>query len=160
LAYHGLGEVFVLLFYGLTATCAAYWLQTGIVDWHVLQLSLQTGCLSTILIAINNLRDHVEDRLANKNTLAVRFGVLFGRIEITLLIAVPYLMTFIWIFQYGIYLAILPWITLPIAYYVLKNLWLQTPGKVYNKFFGVAALLVLLFSFCLSISFFLTKGTL
>lgn len=74
LAYRGLGEVFVILFFGLIAVGGTVFVQTG--EWMSggFLLGLQIGLLSAVLIAINNFRDLEEDRAAGKNTIVVRFG--------------------------------------------------------------------------------------
>jgi 1,4-dihydroxy-2-naphthoate octaprenyltransferase len=74
LAYRGLGEVFVVLFFGLVAVCGTVFMQTG--EWRPegLLLGAQVGLLSAVLISINNLRDREEDATTGKRTLAVRLG--------------------------------------------------------------------------------------
>jgi 1,4-dihydroxy-2-naphthoate octaprenyltransferase len=86
LAYRGLGELFVILFFGFIAVMGSAYVQSG--EWLVSALvaGFQIGCLSTVLIAVNNLRDYEEDSTTGKRTLAVRFGKNLARIEITLLI--------------------------------------------------------------------------
>jgi len=74
LAYRGLGELFVILFFGLVAVMGTIFIQTGEVPWQGWILGLQIGCLSAVLIAVNNYRDLEEDRVADKRTLAVRWG--------------------------------------------------------------------------------------
>jgi 1,4-dihydroxy-2-naphthoate octaprenyltransferase len=76
----------VILFFGLVAVTGSAFVQSG--QWHVeaLVAGLQIGCLSTVLIAINNLRDVEEDTKSNKRTLAVRFGTTFAKWEVTGLI--------------------------------------------------------------------------
>src|SRR5205085_3166834 len=79
LAYHGLGEVFVLIFFGLTAVAGSYYVQRLIIDLMVLVAGFAVGALAVILLAINNLRDIENDRASNKHTLAARFGAEFAR---------------------------------------------------------------------------------
>ena len=74
LAYRGLGEVFVILFFGLIAVTGTVFIQTGEWPREALLLGLQVGMLSAILISINNFRDREEDATTGKRTLAVRFG--------------------------------------------------------------------------------------
>lgn len=74
LAYLGLGEVFVILFFGLVAVAGTVFVQTGNWPTEAWVVGLQIGLLSAVLIAVNNYRDVEEDRAANKRTLAVRFG--------------------------------------------------------------------------------------
>ena len=74
LAYRGLGEVFVILFFGLVAVAGTVFVQTGGWPREALLLGFQIGLLSAVLISINNLRDREEDATTGKRTLAVRFG--------------------------------------------------------------------------------------
>lgn len=74
LAYRGLGEIFVILFFGFVAVMGTFFVQTGFWPWQGWILGLQIGCLSAVLIAVNNYRDLEEDRAANKRTLVVRWG--------------------------------------------------------------------------------------
>lgn len=79
LAYLGLGEIFVFLFFGPVAVLGTYFLQTGHLRIEPLVLSLVPGSLSTAILSVNNLRDIQEDKRANKKTLAVRFGKSIGQ---------------------------------------------------------------------------------
>ncbi|MEO5715897.1 MAG: 1,4-dihydroxy-2-naphthoate octaprenyltransferase [Luteolibacter sp.] len=74
LAYRGMGEIFVILFFGLVAVTGTVFIQTGTWPREALLLGLQIGLLSAVLISINNLRDREEDATTGKRTLAVRFG--------------------------------------------------------------------------------------
>lgn len=86
LAYLGLGEVFVVIFFGPVATLGTYYVQALEFSKEVFIAGLAPGLLSTALIAVNNLRDIPTDIKARKRTLAVRFGYRFARIEYTLCI--------------------------------------------------------------------------
>lgn len=155
LAYHGLGDLFVLLFFGLGAVVGVYYLQTMFVDDRAILAGVQIGMLATVLIAINNLRDRTEDAKANKRTLAVRFGVTFMRYEITLFTFVPFLLNMVWL-KFGYLLAgMLPWLALPLAIKVVTGILKLEPGALYNRFFAQAALLHLLFGLLLSLGFML-----
>ena len=80
LAYNGLGELFVLLFFGLVAVVGTVFVQIG---WQAdfrdiyfcaIVLGVQCGLLSCLLIEVNNIRDRKEDATTGKRTLAVRWG--------------------------------------------------------------------------------------
>ena len=86
LAYLGLGEVFVVIFFGPVATLGTYYVQALEFSKEVFIAGLAPGLISTALIAVNNLRDIPTDIKARKKTLAVRFGYRFARIEYTLCI--------------------------------------------------------------------------
>jgi 1,4-dihydroxy-2-naphthoate octaprenyltransferase len=74
LAYRGLGEVFVILFFGFIAVAGSVFIQTGTWPAAAWLLGWQVGLLSAVLISINNLRDRAEDATTGKRTLAVRCG--------------------------------------------------------------------------------------
>ncbi len=74
LAYRGMGEIFVIGFFGLIAVTGTVFIQTGMWPREALLLGFQIGLLSAVLISINNLRDREEDATTGKRTLAVRFG--------------------------------------------------------------------------------------
>ena len=74
LAYLGLGELFVVLFFGLVAVMGTVFVQTGAWLGEAAWLGLALGSLSAVLISINNLRDVEEDTTSGKRTLAVRWG--------------------------------------------------------------------------------------
>jgi len=89
LAYQGLGDIFVLIFFGPVATFFTYTLQTGTFSIIPLIGGLAPGFFSVAILVINNLRDEEEDRKSNKKTLVVRLGAPFGKVEyaLSLLIA-------------------------------------------------------------------------
>ncbi len=81
LGYLGLGEIFVLIFFGPVAVGGTYYVQT--LEWRLLPTvaGLAPGLIACAILAVNNLRDVEEDRRTGKKTLAVRFGARFAGIE-------------------------------------------------------------------------------
>lgn len=155
LAYCGLGDIFVFVFFGLVSTMAVFYLQTKLIDWKSFLAGLQIGLFATVLIAINNLRDHKEDAVANKRTLAVRFGVGFSRMEIACLALLPFALNSFWLNFGYVMAAVLPLITLPLAILLIKQITMTEPGKAYNGFLAESALLHLSFGVLLSLGFLL-----
>ncbi len=88
LGYNGLGDIFVLIFFGPVAVGGTYYVQALDITWPVVLAGLSPGLISTALLTVNNLRDIHTDRRAGKRTLAVRFGVLFTRMEYLIAILV------------------------------------------------------------------------
>lgn len=88
LAYNGLGDLFVLVFFGPVAVMGTYWVQA--LEWRgdLLVAGLGVGALSTAILAANNLRDLETDRAAGKRTLPVLLGRGAGRAEYALMVAV------------------------------------------------------------------------
>lgn len=153
LAYRGLGDLFVILFFGIIAVSGLTYLQTS--EWHTeaLLAGLQVGCLATVLIAINNFRDVEGDRKANKRTLAVRFGPTFVRAEIAALILVTFAINFYWWFEGFKIAAVLSSLALPIGVLVIRNVFTHNPSPIYNKFLAQSALLHIAFGVLLSLGF-------
>jgi 1,4-dihydroxy-2-naphthoate octaprenyltransferase len=152
LAYRGLGELFVILFFGFVAVMGSAFVQCG--EWLVgaVVAGLQIGCLSTILIAVNNLRDLEEDRSTGKRTLAARFGVTFARMEITALLAVAYGIGLYWLDKDDTLLCTLPLAVLPLGLFVLIRIWCTPPGPSYNRLLALSGIHLLLFAglFCMA----------
>lgn len=155
LAYLGLGDLFVLLFFGLIAVSGTYYLQLGRFDLPTLILGTQIGLHATVLIAVNNLRDHRGDKLVNKKTLAVRWGVRAVRIEIALLCFLPFVLNGYWLMRGWLWASALPLLALPLAWKVANNVFRTEPSAAYNQFLGQAAGLHLLFGILWSVGAFL-----
>jgi len=154
LAYRGLGELFVILFFGFVAVLGSAFVQSG--EWLEggLVAGFQIGCLSTVLIAINNLRDQAEDRGTGKRTLAVRFGTTFARLEITLLIVLAHLSGLYW-WQHDFPLALtFPLAVAPVGLLLILRIWTVAPGPSYNRFLALSGMQLLLFAglFCWGVS--------
>ncbi|KAL3945041.1 MAG: hypothetical protein SGBAC_000898 [Bacillariaceae sp.] len=100
IAYLGLGDIFVFLYFGLVATMTPAFLYTSNHDlgqlravlYCLLPFAIQVASLATNIIVVNNLRDRHTDIIANKNTLAVRFGAFFCRTEYSINVAIAYLL--------------------------------------------------------------------
>lgn len=110
LAYNGLGELFVMIFFGLIAVGGSYYVQTLTMDASVYVAGIAAGALATVLLVINNLRDVPSDARTGKRTMAVRFGERFARGEVVFFAVLP--------FAAAIAIAILrgrAWLTLPLV---------------------------------------------
>jgi 1,4-dihydroxy-2-naphthoate octaprenyltransferase len=151
LAYRGLGELFVILFFGFIAVLGSAFVQSG--QWYqdALVAGFQIGALSTVLIAINNLRDIAEDRTTGKRTLAVRFGETFARWEILLLITSAHLIGIHWWLQGDQDAFTYPLMVLPVGLWLSFGLFTSPPGPLYNRYLAVSGLQLLLFALLLSL---------
>lgn len=146
LAYRGLGELFVILFFGFVAVTGTVFVQTG--EWReaAVVAGFQIGCLSTVLIALNNLRDVAEDGQTGKKTLAVRFGVGFARTEIVLLLVAAHAAGLYW-WQQGWPRAFsLPLVTLPLGLLIAWKVVTQPPGPGHNRLLAMSGAQLLAFS--------------
>jgi 1,4-dihydroxy-2-naphthoate octaprenyltransferase len=78
--YLGLGDLFVLIFFGFVAIIGVFYLQAHSLPLMIFIPAFGCGLLSVAVLNINNLRDINQDRKAGKNTLIVRIGSKNGRI--------------------------------------------------------------------------------
>lgn len=155
LAYRGLGELFVILFFGLVAVTGSAFVQSG--QWHfeAVIAGLQVGMLSTVLIAINNLRDIEEDSKTGKRTLAVRFGKRFARWEIiglmmsTLLLGLFWLKLLHWDKAQCVLASAAAIMVAPLMISISMDV-AREPSDVFNKTLAKAGVLLVLFAlvFC------------
>lgn len=90
LGYHGLGDVFVFLFFGVAAVAGTYFVQAGHLRAVALAASVPVGALATAILVVNNVRDRDTDAAAGKRTLAVRIGERAARGQYVALLAITY----------------------------------------------------------------------
>lgn len=116
LAYNGLGDLFVFVFFGIVAVTGTYYVNALQWSADALWLSLAIGSLSTNILVVNNLRDVETDAKTNKNTLGVLLGEQFLKVEylamMIIAFAIPMLLWNSGDYQYWI---LLPLITIPYA---------------------------------------------
>ncbi|MET0740356.1 MAG: 1,4-dihydroxy-2-naphthoate polyprenyltransferase [Candidatus Nanopelagicales bacterium] len=91
--YAGLGEVFVLVFFGFVAVCGTTYVQAGEITGVAWLGGLGVGLLACAVLVVNNLRDIPTDSAAGKRTLAVRLGDRRTRMLYVVLVTVPFLVT-------------------------------------------------------------------
>ena len=72
--YHGLGDVFVFLFFGLVSVIGSYFLYTKVIYFPIVLLAINVGLLSVAVLNLNNMRDRINDKKVGKNTLVVKWG--------------------------------------------------------------------------------------
>lgn len=72
--YAGLGDISVLLFFGLIAVLGTYYLHAQRLELDLLLPALGMGLLSVAVLNLNNMRDRESDARAGKRTIPVRFG--------------------------------------------------------------------------------------
>jgi 1,4-dihydroxy-2-naphthoate polyprenyltransferase len=149
--YYGLGDLFVFIFFGLVAVCGTYYVQALDLHIWIVIASIPVGALVTAILVVNNLRDIDTDRRAGKYTLAVRLGRTGTRVEYLLLLLVAYALPLILWQIYGYHwLVLLPWLTLPLAFRLLRTIW-REQGAVLNKALAGTAQLALFFSLLFAI---------
>lgn len=159
LAYNGLGDICVILFYGVIPVCFTYYVQAQAFSLLSFLLSLSLGLLSTNILVVNNYRDYVQDKAAHKRTTIVLFGRGFGRIfyllngVVAMLLAMPLLFTApTWLlFLFAGFFAL---------FFVTWRELYRFEGRELNKTLGHTARNVFIFTVLLSVLLIvLTSGT-
>lgn len=150
LAYNGLGDVFVFLFFGIVGTVGTYYLHLKEFSTLSFIISLPVGALITNILIVNNYRDIEEDKRSGKNTLAVLLGREFSRFEYIFFILLSFFIPFLLHFEYDFNILIfLPYITLPLAITLVKMLFALT-GTQLNKTLELTAKFSALYGFLFS----------
>lgn len=132
LGYHGLGEVFVFVFFGLASVVGTYWVQVGATSPAAWLMAVPVGLLITGIIVVNNLRDIEQDRAGGKRTLAVRLGARATRAEYALCMGVPYAVVTAAVAAGSLPApALAAWLSLPLAALTTRMVYAET-GKALN----------------------------
>lgn len=149
--YHGLGDVFVFVFFGLVAVTGTAYLQSGTWSTFALLLSVPIGLLVTNILVVNNLRDRPTDIAAGKKTLAVRIGDRATRMQYALFVALAYItpLSRALVTESNRWL-LLPWITLPFGIYLTSKVF-SLSGRDLNPILKKSGQLLLAYGVLLAI---------
>ncbi|AKF11438.1 1,4-dihydroxy-2-naphthoate polyprenyltransferase [Sandaracinus amylolyticus] len=144
LGYNGLGDVFVMIFFGFVAVCGTTFVQTGDVPAIAWWASVPVGAIATAILVVNNLRDRVTDVKAGKRTLAVRFGRTGAEIEYGLLILASYATPVaMWLEGLASPWVMLPVVTFPLAMRLFGEVRAREGAPLNATLAGTARLLLI-----------------
>jgi 1,4-dihydroxy-2-naphthoate octaprenyltransferase len=147
LGYHGLGDLFVFVFFGVVAVTGTYYVQAaatlaapfplavppGTLPPVAVVASLPVAALSTNILVVNNVRDMETDAETGKRTLAVRLGYRWSRVQYVALLGLAYLVPpALWLAGPASAAASLPLLTLPLAVGVARTVCTRTAGEALN----------------------------
>jgi 1,4-dihydroxy-2-naphthoate octaprenyltransferase len=145
LAYNGLGDVFVMAFFGFVAVCGTAFVQASFVPQIAWAASVPIGALATGILVVNNVRDFEGDARAGKTTLVVRFGRGAGVREYAFLLAAAYATPIImFVFGWTSAWVCLPLLTVLWAVGLLRSL-VNERGVALNQTLAETAKLLSLF---------------
>ncbi len=143
LGYHGLGDVFVMIFFGFVAVCGTIFVQAGQVPPLAWLAAVPVGAIATAVLVVNNLRDREQDAKAGKRTLAVRWGSRATIVEYGALLCaaelVPLALTLERVASPWV---LLPLVTTPWALWLLRQV-ASRRGRALNPMLKATALLLL-----------------
>ncbi|MFU8860134.1 MAG: 1,4-dihydroxy-2-naphthoate polyprenyltransferase [Cyclonatronaceae bacterium] len=147
LAYNGLGDIFVFIFFGFVAVIGTYYINTLELSTDAFWASIAAGALTTSILVVNNLRDSESDRKVGKNTLGVKFGDRFLKFEYLILMMLAYSIPPHFRFQEGYSnIVLLPMMMLPLAAVLVYRIWTNSNKHDLNNMLGQTAAHLLLFS--------------
>ncbi len=139
LAYNGLGDIFVFLFFGFVGTVGTYYVQAHELSAFVYWASIPVGALITNILVVNNFRDREEDEFNGKNTLAVILGARFTQVQYLFFMIISYAVPFVVYLTFRKSLFVfLPLLSLPLAIKLIKMIY-TLKGKELNRTLALTA---------------------
>lgn len=152
LGYKGLGDVFVLAFFGFGATVGTVWVQIAQAPAEAWLAGAAVGALATAILVVNNLRDRVGDARAGKRTLAVRFGEAFARRQYAALVVAAFALSGASAVVAG-WGRLLPLLAIPLAAKAIGAL-RRVDGAALNPWLGATARMELVFGllYCVGVA--------
>jgi len=152
LGYNGLGDIFVLIFFGVVAVGGTFYVQVLEINALVILAGLSPGLFSMAILTVNNLRDVQSDIKAGKLTLAVRFGENFARWEYLLSVLIACLIPILLFFLTHSHLyALAASLVFVAAIPSIKTIFEQKPGIIFNQVLATTGKLLLIYSLLFSI---------
>lgn len=150
LSYHGLGDICVLLFYGIIPVCFTYFIMAGQFSLLSFLLSIAVGYLGVNILIVNNYRDYEQDKAAGKHTTIVIFGRRYGKISYILnnVFALAFSLP-LFININNKYLVILYAFVMALCFMRTRDLYLKE-GKELNKTLALTSMNVFLFAIAVS----------
>ncbi len=151
LAYLGLGDLLVLVFFGIVPVCTVYYIQSGTVSLETFAISLACGFVIDALLLINNYRDIDNDAKAGKKTLVVRIGAERGRLAYLLSGIIAVLIGIIFLFNGNILAFLLPLLYLILHFLTYKKMVRINKGIALNAVLGDTARNIFVYGLLVSI---------
>ncbi len=158
LGYNGLGDLFVMIFFGFVAVCGTAYASLLVIPSLAWWASIPPGALATAILVVNNVRDRKTDLEAGKRTLAVRLGRKTALAEYLLLLIASYAVPVgLVLWADSNFWVLLPWLSLPMAWSAFRGL-LTLEGKALNGILVATARLLIVFGVLFTIGLVLGLG--
>ncbi len=155
LGYNGLGDIFVLIFFGPVAVAGTYFVNTHEFSAFSVVAGLTPGLFSVGLLTINNLRDMDNDRVSGKRTLQVRFGRAFARWEFLLCLLVAHIVSAAMCVSEGRWLGLIAFVTIVPSVILIRKVFAMVEGSALNNALATTGRLLFLHSLLFSIGWIL-----
>ena len=155
LSYKGLGDILVLVFFGIVPVCAIYYIQLGTITTEVFLASLACGFVIDTLLLINNYRDIDNDSRVGKRTLVVRIGAVGGRLAYFASGAVAVLIGLSYVLYGHVWASCLPVLYMLLHYFAYRRMVRIGKGKALNAVLGLTARNMFVYGVLVSVGFLL-----
>ncbi len=150
-SYKGLGDLLVLVFFGIVTVCCTYYVQLHTINWQVFLASLACGLVIDALLIVNNFRDRDNDRLAGKNTIIVKLGAKAG-LQLYLAVGIGAIILGGTFWMNGHLLAFLfPFLYLLMHIFTYLKIKRIYQGKALNLCLGETARNIFVYGLCVSV---------
>ena len=143
LSRHALGDVAVVLFYGIAPVVLTFLIQTGFVNWEIIIAGLAIGIVANNLLIVNNYRDAEQDAANGKNTTVTVFGKQSMKWVYFLNPIIAIILIYLVFKNYIILLYLIPFL----VYSILVNYkFSKAKGMEFNKLIGMSSLEAIIFA--------------
>lgn len=154
LSHHGLGDIAVIVFFGIVPVTLTCYLQTGLWDWHGISIpiSVTIGMMAANVLIVNNYRDMEDDKAVGKHTTVVLFGrgIMGTAYLFSGLVAAAMTACVTWpVLRKAV---LIPTLVYATAHILIWSKMRRSRGKKLNPLLGMTACNLLLFSILLIIS--------
>ena len=153
LSYLGLGDVLVLVFFGLVPVCGTYYIQAHQITTPAILLGFISGISIDALLVINNYRDREQDRISGKRTIIVLGGERFGRYLYLLIGPIVAVLSILLGYLIGgniLYFQIAAYVYLAMHIYAWEQMNRIRSGKALNKTLGLTSMNMFLLALMLA----------
>lgn len=139
LSYMGLGDLLVLLFFGVVPVCTCYYIHLHTITWQVFWASLACGLVIDALLLVNNFRDRDTDKAVGKNTIVVKIGAQ-ATLRLYLFVGVmACLMGYVFLMNGHLLAFVLPVLYLTLHFFTYLKMKRIYQGRELNRCLGETA---------------------
>ena len=143
LSRHALGDVAVVLFYGIAPVVLTFFIQVGYVNWQIIIAGLAIGILANNLLIVNNYRDAEQDEANGKKTTVTMFGKRFMRYVFYLNPIVSIVLIYLVFENFILLYTFIPFLVYSVF---VSNRFAKAKGMEFNKLIAMASFEAVLFA--------------
>ena len=151
ISYSPFGEIFVIAFFGLGAVCGTFWLCAGTLTLAPVLAGLAVGGFAAGVLMVNNFRDSAADARVGRRTLAIVAGEQKSRWLFAGMMFAPFALLPFLVRQTPDHAIWLAAGALPLAFVLVRRLFLEKPGPGLNSLLVRTAQTQAIFSLLLSL---------